>query len=73
MIGDILVCKLKVKFVISLASLIKKKSAQPFKKIIFKKKKFGLFQWEMGLFFFLRGKNFLWWGLRPRSWAGPSS
>ena len=52
MIGDILVCKLKVKFVISLASLIKKKKVHNhLKKLYLKKNKFGLFQWEMGLFF----------------------
>ena len=52
MIGDILVCKLKVKFVISLASLIKKKKVHNhLKKLYLKKKNLVFFNGRWGFFF----------------------
>ena len=52
MIGDILVCKLKVKFVISLASLIKKKKVHNhLKKLYLKKINLVFFNGRWGFFF----------------------
>ena len=58
-IGNMLVCKSIIKFVISLTSLIIK-SAQQFEKIHIFYKILSLLQWDGA--FFLKGKIFLWWG-----------
>ena len=73
-IDNMSIYKSIVKFIISLTSLIIK-SAQSFEKIRIFYKILGLLQRDGA--FFVKGKYFLWWGLRPRPklprpWAGPS-